>query len=177
MVTQHCKTIDSPKNFTHWYFTLQFTLTAHHKYCRHSMICNQGDFCLGISGWVRILNSQVFYHAYHLNSSSQILQNRRHVIKCNQWGFCLDISGYSTLENRRQSKEFHSLLFYLAIHPNSSSQFTSKRLSVLKNSTGLGFIDVNKTNEDNSPFACLKQRKLWTDTFDSMYLQNIFIKD
>jgi hypothetical protein len=34
-----------------------------------------------------------------------------------QWGFCLGISGYSTLQNRRQSKEFHSLVFYPAIHP------------------------------------------------------------
>ena len=94
------------------------------------MKCNQWVFCLGISGYSTLKNprqskefhSLVFYLAICANSRSQILQNRRHPMKCNQWGFCLGISGYSTLQNRRQSKEFYSLVFYLAICPNSRSQ-------------------------------------------------------
>ena len=98
--------------------------------CRHPVNYNQWGFCLGISGYLTLQNrrhskefhSLVFYLAIYLNSSSQILQNRRHPMKYNQLGFCLGISGYSTLQNHRQSKEFHSLVFYPAISPNSRSQ-------------------------------------------------------
>ena len=93
------------------------------------MKCNQWIFCLGISDYSTLKNprsiefhSLVFYLAIHPNSSSQILQNHRHPMKYNQLGFCLGISGYSTLQNRRQYKEFHSLVFYLAICPKSRSQ-------------------------------------------------------
>ena len=83
------------------------------------MKCNQWVFCLDISGYSTLKNprqskefhSLVFYLAICANSRSQILQNRRHPMKCNQWGFCLGISGYSTLQNRRHSKEFCSLVF------------------------------------------------------------------
>ena len=53
-------------------------------------------------------------------------------MKYNQWGFCLGISSYSTLQNRRQSEEFHSLVFYLAIHPNSSYQILQNRRHPMK---------------------------------------------
>ena len=107
---------------------------------RHPMKCNQWGFCLGISGYSTLQNcrqskefhSLVFYLAICPNSRSQILQNCRHPMKCNQWGFCLGISGYSTLQNRRQSKEFHSLVFYLASHPNSSSQILQNNRHLMK---------------------------------------------
>ena len=107
---------------------------------RHPMKYNQLGFCLGISGYSTLQNSRqskefhslVFYLASHLNSSSQILQNRRHPMKYNQLGFCLGISGYSTLQNLRQSKEFHSLVFYLASHFNSSSQILQNRRHPMK---------------------------------------------
>ena len=53
-------------------------------------------------------------------------------MKCNQLGFCLGISGYSTLQNRRHSEEFHSLMFYLAICPNSRSQILQNRRHSMK---------------------------------------------
>ena len=104
------------------------------------MKCNQWVFCLDISGYSTLKNprqskefhSLVFYLAICANSRSQILQNRRHPMKCNQWGFCLGISGYSTLQNCRQSKEFHSLVFYLAICPNSRSQILQNRRHPMK---------------------------------------------
>ena len=71
MVTKHWKPQDSPKNFIHCCFTLQFALTADDKYCKTV-----------------------------------------DPMKCNQLGFCLGISGYSTLQNRRHSEEFHSLIVF-----------------------------------------------------------------
>ena len=49
-------------------------------------------------------------------------------MNCNQWVFCLGISCYYP----RQSKEFHSLVFYLSICPNSRSQILQNRRHSMK---------------------------------------------
>ena len=72
------------------------------------------------------------------NSISQILQNRRHPMKCNQWGFCLGISGYSTLQNRRHSEEFCSLVFTSQFNLTAHQKYC-KTVDTLRNTINGAF--------------------------------------
>ena len=94
--TQHCKSVDS---------ILQNR--------RHPMKCNQDSTLKNQDSPKNFIN-WCFTLQFALTADEKYCKTID-PMKCNQLGFCLGISSYSTLQNRRQSKEFHSLIVFHGI--------------------------------------------------------------